>query len=151
MKYQVESCCACAVYIYLFLLRNTCKENPNHNRPFRVPKPSLLKRGQVQNLCCENEFFLYDNEKSFSQEGFRFGLVLKQRLAASQKWRPIEKPHSMLFSFFLKKTKRKSFRCSLPASVIFQHMVILLQLQSFNLLGVICLLNCAEDLYYPAK
>ena len=33
-------------------------------------RPSLLKRGQVQNLSCENEFYLHDNEKSFSQERF---------------------------------------------------------------------------------
>ena len=30
---------------------------------FRVAKTSLLKRGQVQNLSCENEFYLYDNKK----------------------------------------------------------------------------------------
>ena len=33
-------------------------------------KPSLLKRGQVQNLSCENEFYLNDNKESFSQERF---------------------------------------------------------------------------------
>ena len=29
-----------------------------------------LKRGQVQNLPCENEFYLHDNKKTFSQERF---------------------------------------------------------------------------------
>ena len=33
-------------------------------------KPSLLKRGQVQNLSYENEFYLHDNKKSFAQERF---------------------------------------------------------------------------------
>ena len=33
-------------------------------------KPSLLKQGQVHNLSCENEFYLHDNRKSFSQERF---------------------------------------------------------------------------------
>ena len=33
---------------------------------FRVQNPSLLKRGPVQNLSCENEFYLHDNKKSFS-------------------------------------------------------------------------------------
>ena len=32
---------------------------------FRVPKPSLSKWGQAQNLSCENEFYLHENEKSF--------------------------------------------------------------------------------------
>ena len=39
------------------------------NSPFpSSKKTSLLKRGQVQNLSCENEFYLHDNKKSFSQE-----------------------------------------------------------------------------------
>ena len=33
-------------------------------------KPSLLKRGQVQNLSCDNEFYLHDNKKSFPQYRF---------------------------------------------------------------------------------
>ena len=40
----------------------------------------------MQNLSCENEFYLHDNKKSFSQEGFALGLVLKKRLVASRKW-----------------------------------------------------------------
>ena len=53
-------------------------------------KPSLLKRGQVQNLSCENEFYLHDNKKNhFHKKGFVLGIVLKQRLAASRKW-PID-------------------------------------------------------------
>ena len=35
---------------------------------FRVLK--TLKRGQVQNLSCENEFSLHDNKKLFTQERF---------------------------------------------------------------------------------
>ena len=42
----------------------------------------LLKRGQVQNLSCENDFF---------------GLVLKQRLVASRKW-PITSMQSRISS-----------------------------------------------------
>ena len=34
----------------------------------------------MQNLSCENEFYLHDNKKSFSQERFALGLVLNQRL-----------------------------------------------------------------------
>ena len=38
----------------------------------------LLKRGQVQNLCCESEFYLHENKKNyFHINGF---LALKQRL-----------------------------------------------------------------------
>ena len=33
-------------------------------RHFRVPKPPIA------NLSCENEFYLHDNKKSFSQERF---------------------------------------------------------------------------------
>ena len=42
----------------------------------------------MQNLSCENEFYLYDNKNHFHKKGFALGLVLKQRLAASRK-RPI--------------------------------------------------------------
>ena len=31
-------------------------------------KLSLSKQGQVQNLCCENELHLHENEKSFSHQ-----------------------------------------------------------------------------------
>ena len=58
------------------------------NRPFPFSqKPSLLKRGQVQNLSCENEFYLHDNKKKsfFDNKGFAVGLGLKQRLGASRK------------------------------------------------------------------
>ena len=39
---------------------------------FRVPKTLTLtvKRGQMQNLSCENELYLHDNKKSFTQERF---------------------------------------------------------------------------------
>ena len=41
----------------------------------------------MQNLSCENEFYLHDNKKNqFHNKGFALGLVLKQRLAASRKW-----------------------------------------------------------------
>ena len=41
------------------------------NRPLpSSKKPSLLKRGQVQNLSCENKFYLHDNKTSFSEEMF---------------------------------------------------------------------------------
>ena len=32
---------------------------------FRVPKPSLSKLGQVNNLSCENKFYWHENYKSF--------------------------------------------------------------------------------------
>ena len=32
---------------------------------------SLSKRGYVRNLCCENEFYLHENNKSFSCQWFR--------------------------------------------------------------------------------
>ena len=42
------------------------------NRPFsELPSASISKRGQVQNLCCENEFYLQVSENSFSYERFR--------------------------------------------------------------------------------
>ena len=55
----------------------------------QVPKTLSLKTtlGQVQNLSCENEYYLHNNnKKSFSQQRFALGLVLKQRLEASRKW-----------------------------------------------------------------
>ena len=32
---------------------------------FRVPKPLTFKTRQVQNLSCENEFYLHENKRSF--------------------------------------------------------------------------------------
>ena len=53
-------------------------------------KLSLSKRGQVQNLSCENEVYLYGNKKSFSIiNGFTLSLALKERLEPTSK-RPIE-------------------------------------------------------------
>ena len=37
---------------------------------------SLLKRGQVPNLSCENEFYLHENKKSFSHQNCNIGLSL---------------------------------------------------------------------------
>ena len=34
-----------------------------------------LKQGQVQNLSCENEFYLYDNKNNFHKKGFALGLL----------------------------------------------------------------------------
>ena len=50
------------------------------------PLSSFKKQGQVQNLSCENEFYLHNNKNYFHEEGFALGRVLKQRLAASRKW-----------------------------------------------------------------
>ena len=37
-----------------------------------------LKRAQVQNLSCENDFFYYhENKTHFHKEGFALGLVLR--------------------------------------------------------------------------
>ena len=35
---------------------------------FRVPKTLTFKTRQVQNLSCENEFYLHENKKSFSYQ-----------------------------------------------------------------------------------
>ena len=40
-----------------------CCDQQNVNIIGHFQKPSLLKRGQVQNLSCENEFYLHDNKK----------------------------------------------------------------------------------------
>ena len=53
---------------------------------FRVPKPSLSKWCQVDNLSCENEFYLHENEKSFHFKGWELNLVLIQRPGRSRKW-----------------------------------------------------------------
>ena len=38
----------------------------------------LLKRGQEQNLSCENDFFYYHaNKTHFHKKGFALGLVLR--------------------------------------------------------------------------
>ena len=51
-------------------------------------KALLIKPDQVQNLSCENEFYLHETNKNlnFHKKGFALGVVLKQRLVASWKW-----------------------------------------------------------------
>ena len=51
---------------------------------FRVPKTLTFKTRLSANLCCENEFYLNEHKKSFSD----LSLALKQRLEATRK-RPI--------------------------------------------------------------
>ena len=40
----------------------------------------------MQNLSCENSFYLHDNKKSLSQERFCTWPRFKTKLAASRKW-----------------------------------------------------------------
>ena len=40
----------------------------------------------MQNLSCENEFYLHENETHFRINGFALSLALKQRLGATWKW-----------------------------------------------------------------
>ena len=41
----------------------------------------------MQNLCCENEFYLHENKKiHFHIKAFVVSLTLKQRLEATWKW-----------------------------------------------------------------
>ena len=54
--------------IVIFSIIIIFEENCNSFSEFQ--KPSLLKRGHVQNLSCEDEFYLLDNKTSFSQEKF---------------------------------------------------------------------------------
>ena len=54
------------------------------------PCASVSKRVLVQNLSCENEFDLHENERvggtHFYMNGFALRLVLKQRQQATRKW-----------------------------------------------------------------
>ena len=41
----------------------------------------------MQNLCCENEFYLLKSKKkNFRINGFTLSLTLERRLEATQKW-----------------------------------------------------------------
>ena len=40
----------------------------------------------MQTLCCENEFYLYENKNNLHVNGFTLSLALKQRLGATRKW-----------------------------------------------------------------
>ena len=52
----------------------------------------------MQNLSCENEFYLHDHKNHFHKKGFALGLVLKQSLAASRKWPILGQSSSMVFA-----------------------------------------------------
>ena len=49
---------------------------------------SVLKRGHVQNLCCENDFFLsnHANKTHFNKNGFALGLILRVNVFGTRKW-----------------------------------------------------------------
>ena len=49
-------------------------------------KASVLKRGQVQNLFCVNDFYYHANKTHFHKNGFEFGLVLKVRIFGIRIW-----------------------------------------------------------------
>ena len=36
-----------------------------------MPQASVLKRGQVQNLSCENDFYYFANKTHFHKKGFK--------------------------------------------------------------------------------
>ena len=40
----------------------------------------------MQNLSCDNEFYLHENETHFRINGFALSLALKQRLGATWRW-----------------------------------------------------------------
>ena len=40
----------------------------------------------MQNLACENEFYLHKNKNHFHISGFALRIALKPRLGATQKW-----------------------------------------------------------------
>ena len=55
-----------------------------------MPKATVLKRGQVQNLSCVNDLLLscnYDaNKTHFHKNGFAVGLVLRVRVFGTRKF-----------------------------------------------------------------
>ena len=48
-----------SVHVYVQIAKSEAREKAISE----FQKPSLLKRGQVENLSCENEFYLHDNKK----------------------------------------------------------------------------------------
>ena len=46
---------------------------------------STYKRGLVQNLSCENKFYLHENKKYFHINGFALSLALKQKPGVTRK------------------------------------------------------------------
>ena len=77
---------------------------------FRVQNPSLSKWGQGENLCCENEFYLHENENHFDFhiKCWAVNLVLIQRPAGTRKWPIMLPPHSIA----------SSQGCSLATSIL---------------------------------
>ena len=45
-----------------------------------MPQASVLKRGQVQNLSCENDFYYHANKTHVHKKGFALRLVLRVRV-----------------------------------------------------------------------
>ena len=51
-----------------------------------MPQASVLKRGQVQNLSCENDFYYHANKTHVHKKGFALRLVLRVRVFGTPKW-----------------------------------------------------------------
>ena len=68
------------------LLQVTAKLGPASIVLSDCLKPSLSKRGQVQNHSCENEICLHQKENQFYIIGLSLTLVWKQCLCASRRW-----------------------------------------------------------------
>ena len=63
------------------------------NRPFPSFKnPHSFNEAKCKTFLVKMIFYLHDNKKSFSQEWFSLGLVLKQRLAAYSKVQRVGSP-----------------------------------------------------------
>ena len=52
----------------------------------KMLQASVLKRGQVLNLSCENDFYYHANKTHFHKKGFALGLALRVRVFGTRKW-----------------------------------------------------------------
>jgi len=69
-----------------FVLEGSLQTNEERIGHFRVPKPSLSKRGEVQTFHVKMSFICMRNKNYFHIKEFALSLVLKKRLKAPRKW-----------------------------------------------------------------
>ena len=66
-----------------------------------MPQASVLKRGQVQNLSCVNDFYYHAHNTLFHEKGFALGLVLRVRVFGTRKWPVGSKAQDFLANFMI--------------------------------------------------
>ena len=74
-------------FIYLLIKNQRLRNVHGKEDSKSVEQYIFSKRGYVQKLFCENEFYLHENKISiFISINFAFSFALKQGLEETQKW-----------------------------------------------------------------